>query len=77
MQVERKLSKRYTTFKEIYFEKYPSVYGPTDRKYEESMIKGKHGQFVPEEDDNTRLHQAPVVVVDHRTLPSRLMARKN
>ncbi len=64
------------TFEEIYFERYPRLYGPGDPKYEEALIGGNHGQFVPEEDDDIRQLQVPVVL-DQRTPSSRVTARKN
>ncbi len=50
---------------------------PGDPKYEEALERGKHGQFVPEQDDDTRQGHIPVVVVDQRTPPSRATTRKN
>ncbi len=68
---------RKETFVEIYFERYPSLNGPGDPKYEEALLRGNHGQFIPEEDNNTTQHQVPLVIVDQRSPPSRVTARKN
>ncbi len=68
---------RKETFKEIYIERYPSLYGSQEPKYEDALKRGNHGQFIPEEDDDTRKCQVPVVVVDQKTAPSKMMPRKN
>ncbi len=64
-------------FEDIYFERYPSINGPGNPKYEEALLRPNHGQFNPEEDDDTRQCQVPVVSVDQRSPPSRLTARKD
>ncbi len=65
------------TFEKLYFERYPSLHGPGDPKYEEALKGSIHGQFVPEQDHDTRQCQVPVVVIDHRMPPLRVAARKN
>ncbi len=68
---------RKKTFKEAYYEKYSNLFGPGDSKYEEALERGKDGQFIPEEDNDTKQHHIPVVVVDKRTPLSKETARKN
>ncbi len=51
------------TFEEPYFERYPSLHGPGDPKYEEALKGSIHGQFIPEQDDDTRHRQILVVMI--------------